>query len=622
MSRPKHEDILKRQVLKLRQSQRWRATDDRDNLWERMVNLYRGKHYKTSSKEDRMLVNQAFATKNVIAPSVAINNPKFTVNARMPEAASQAIITEQVLNYLWRTHKYQDEFRLAVDDFLVIGHGWLKVGYKACKPKEIVKLPDSVDGSDEDEGVDSHDETVVQSESINTAYSADDRPFIERISPLDIYVDPDARHPKELTWIAQRVRRQTADVVVDKRYNATQRVKVASKMNVQRIDDETRSVDGVPTDSSVSYVDIWEFYDIRKGTVSTFCAEQEDGFLIAPAPIPYAFGHPFVMLRNYEVSDTFYPMGELEAIEELQHELNATRTQMMNHRKRYQRKTLYDKDAFDAAGIAALRSDEDNTLVPVNMSDANTDTLANVIGPMPQMGTPPDFYNQSDIISNDINNVSGVSDYMRGAQAEIRRTATEAAMIQDAQNARAADKLSRIESTLSQLGQRVVQLMQQFMTGEQVVRIVGMSQRPVWMKFDREYIQGEFDFEVEGGSTQPRNETFRRNSALQLMEAMVPFIEAGVVDPLAVARRVLQFGFDIKNPDEFFAVPPQAVGPDGQPLPPEAQQAAPPEGGAPTQQPGFAMQTEDEAVAESPIAGIPPELIAQLMGQTGLPQMG
>ena len=43
------------------------------------------------------------------------------------------------------------------------------------------------------------------------------------------------------------------------------------------------------------------------------------------------------MVRNHEVTDEFYPIGELEMIETLQHELNETRTQMMNHRKRFQR---------------------------------------------------------------------------------------------------------------------------------------------------------------------------------------------------------------------------------------------------------------------------------------------
>ena len=96
-------------------------------------------------------------------------------------------------------------------------------------------------------------------------------------------------------------------------------------------------------------------------------------------------------------------------------------------------------------------------------------------------------------------------------------------MIQDAANSRAQDKMARIETFLGQLGERLIQLMQQYMTGEQVVRVVGPTAMPMWLTYDKDYIKGEFDFEVEAGSTQPQNETFRRQSAMQLVDAMAPF---------------------------------------------------------------------------------------------------
>ena len=108
--------------------------------------------------------------------------------------------------------------------------------------------------------------------------------------------------------------------------------------------------------------------------------------------MPYARGQPFVMIRNYEVPDHFYPIGDIEQIESLQLELNETRTQMMNHRKRFARKWLYEKDAFDRDGVMALESDMDNTMIPV-ISDGDP---ANVIAPVPAVITPPEFYNQSD----------------------------------------------------------------------------------------------------------------------------------------------------------------------------------------------------------------------------------
>jgi hypothetical protein len=126
-------------------------------------------------------------------------------------------------------------------------------------------------------------------------------------------------------------------------------------------------------------------------------------------------------------------------------------------------------------------------------------------------------------------------------------------------------------------------LLQQYMTGEQVVRIVGANAAPVWITYDKDYIKGEFDFEVEAGSTQPQNETFRRQSAMQLVDAMAPFASAGVVDTAELAKYVLQMGFGVKDPDQFInaAAPPPAEG-----APPGQQQGALPAGPQPAAPPG------------------------------------
>src|SRR6478735_2511284 len=415
----------------VKRSKNWRSTDKYDDDWQRFVDLYRGKHYNAAGANDQLIVNLVFSTINTIAPSVAVNNPRFVVNARMPEKAPQAVITEEVLNYLWRSHDYQDEFRLAVNDSLIIGHGWCKVGYKFVKPPEEKKADDTLaDPGNEgaDYGIDDRDEVVGNVES--EMYVQEDRPFLERISPLDMFVDPDARHPKEMCWIAQRTWRPLADVQVDSRYSATQRKRVSasswSKFSSGDGNTDFRG-DDRPDRGPKSFVEIIEFYDIKRRTVATFAldGDQEDdsesGFLIKPTPMPYALGHPFEMLRGYEVPDTFYPIGDVAQIESLQLELNQTRSQMMNHRKRFQRKWLYAKDAFDSQGIAALESDIDNTMIPIEGDDPD---LNRVITPLPAVITPTDFYDQSGLITNDIDRVSGISDYQRGsAQTAVKRTA-------------------------------------------------------------------------------------------------------------------------------------------------------------------------------------------------------
>jgi hypothetical protein len=598
MARRKNSDLLAEYTRELRRSRNWRDSEHIDHLWKRMIDLYRGRHYEKISNADRSLVNIAFATKNVIAPSVAVNNPRFTVMARRPEHAPQAVIAEEVLNYLWRAHKYQAEFRLAVDDMLCIGHGWVKVGYKFVK--EPVIKPSEVGDDDSPDGVDDREEHEGNTESETKV--VDDRPFAERISPFDIYVDPDARSLKEARWIAQRVRRPISDVRVDSRYQKKYRELVAATTRSRWTGDQDGAdQDQRPDSAAIGYCDVIEFYDLRRKTVQTFEVEAEDGFLIPPKQMPYAFGHPFVMLRNYNVPDHFYPMGELEAIEILQHELNETRSQMLQHRKRFSRKWIYNVDAFDEEGLKALESDEDNTMVPAQPDGP----LEGVVVPMPSIGTPPDFYNQSDLIQSDIDRISGVSDYMRGAASTTRKTATEAAMIQDAQNSRAQDKLTSIEGSLGEIGSRLIQLSQQFMTGEHVARLTGVN---AWVNYDRDYIAGDFDFEVEGGSTQPRNETFRRQSALQLMDAMAMLVPMGVINVEALARHVLQFGFGIKDVERFMV--------QQQELPPGVQQVgAPEEPPMPQLGPGGGGMPPEALGGGSPFGDIPPELLAMVMAQ-------
>jgi hypothetical protein len=542
MARPSNNEILARYRKKITQSKRWRREEYYDDTWRRLVDLYQGKHYEHYAEEDRILVNLAFSTVNVIAPSISVNYPKITVNAVNPDNAGQAVIAEAVVNYWWRHRNFKDHFRSAVKDFLIVGHGWLKVGYRYVEEERVGDFEDVSDAN------------VEENVTSTTLVVTKDEPFVERVSPFDVFVDPDATSMDDAKWICHRVRRTLNDVRTDKRYAKNAREDVPAVSYARYTDDpSSRKIH----DKDEGYADVYEFYDLKNNTVSVF-ADGGESFLIKPKKQPYAFGHPFVMLRNYDIPDCFYPMGDLEAIEPMQRELNETRTQMMNHRKRYARKYLYRETNFDSNGRAALESDEDNVMVPVQ----GDMPLADAVAPFPALINPPEFYNQSELIRTDIELISGVTEFMRGGVSEIRRTATEAALIQDAQNARTADKLAVIETCIAKLGRRVLQLAQQFMTGEQVARITARDGEPMWVTFDRDYIDGEFDFEVAAGSTQPTNEAYRRQSALQMVDAMAPFVSAGVIDVAKLGAYVLQFGFGVKNPEMFMTTPEQPQ-PDG-----------------------------------------------------------
>ena len=617
MARTSNQELITRYRKKIDQSRRWRQEEKYDDLWRRMIDMYRGKHYVESSDSDQLLVNIAFATINVIAPGVSVNYPKITVNARKSEQAPNAVVTEAIVNYWWRHYECQKEFRRAVKDTLIVGHGWVKTGYRFVEKDVETDAPRET----ADELADLSPESITESAQIIT----EDRPFVERISPFDVFVDSDCTSMSDLRWIAQRIRRPLSDVKKDKRYNSV------ARNDAQPSHYSRYGLDGVrgrdhprpSVEPEDTYVEIWEYYDIDSGKMSVFC-DGGDKFLVNPTEIPFSFGHPFVMIPNYEVPDYFYPMGELEAIEPLQMELNQTRTQMMNHRKRFSRKWLYKESAFDADGRSALESDEDNVMVPV----ISEESINSVVGPMPAIISPPEFYNQSELISSDIDRVSGVSEYQRGSLPEIRRTATEAGIIQDAANARSSDKLALIERSIAEVARRLVALAQEFMTGEAAVRVAGTGAKQVWLNFDKDYLQGEFDFEVEGGSTQPVNETVRRQQAVQVVDAMAPFVNTGIIDMAKLAGYLLTYGFGIKDGASFI-VPPPPPPPPAPPAPPTPVTIVPPEmpqgmpQGMPPQMPqgmppqGMPPQGMPPDMGGLPpeLAGLPPEVLMQLLQQ-------
>jgi len=586
-----------------------------------MVNLYRGRQYRGMATGDRLLVNIAFSTINTLAPAVSIGRPKINVNPRKPEDADKAIVTESIINYWWQHYHCQTEFQRAVKDYLILGHGWVKTGYRFVEESKLDNIQDTADEAAAKEPADDVESMLIIRE---------DRPFLERVDPFEMFVDPDGCSMQDIRWIAQRTRRPLKDVRNDARYNYAARQEVGATV-YQKYGDLNVNMNYTTTygdqNPDEAYADVYEYYDIETGEMCVFSSSGSDKFLVKPTKMPYVFGHPFVMLRNYEIPGFFYPMGELEAIEPLQYELNETRTQMMNHRKRYSRKWLAMESAFDDFGRQMLASDDDNVIVPVKGSE----NLSNVVVPMPALINPPEFYNQSALIQNDIDRVSGVSEYQRGAIPETTRTAREAAIIAEAGNARVAEKLVNIENTIAIAAANLIMLAQQFLTGEQTIRIVGTENAPVWLTFDKDYISGEFDYTVEAGSTAPRNEAFRRDMALQMVAALQPFAQQGLVDLPKLAEYVLGVGFGVKNPGQFLTNPqdqPQAQGqpamsPDqmalaGQGLPPgmtpDQQEAQLPPGFLPQgdiQGPGPQVQGDNTAILQS----LPPEILQALLGQ-------
>jgi hypothetical protein len=602
VARESQEKRLARYRDRIEASRQWRENKGYVQTWRRMIDLYRGQQIQ--GEGDQAMVNMAFSVHNVVVAAVTTQYPKFTVSPNQIGQDDQAVIAEAVLNYAWKHYQFHDEFQAAVVDTSMIGHGWLKIGWRYRERMETVTLSPEEQMAQVEQGKQQADQiaqaaaTDPQAAEIAPSLPTDeeiedavkptqevpnvleDDPFCERISPFDIVIDPEACVLRELRWIAQRSIRDIKEIHEDPAYDARNRRKVEADLTTGTgPDDDYRDREGDP-----GYVDgndddratVWEFYDLQENEWCVF-AESGDGFLVKPDKIlSEAFPNPFVMFRDYDVPDCFYPIGEIESMEELQEEINKTRTQQINARKQYVRKFIGREAALNPKAKEALMSEIDGDVAFVTDDDR---PLNDLIIPAPSLSFDPQlFIAHSGQIVQDMQMVTGLSDYQFGQMPDTRRLATEAMAVEGATNARSSYKLTRIERTLSVVGRHLLAVMQQFMDAQRVARVAGPGGEMLFT-FTPEDIKGEFDLNVEAGSTQPKNDMIRRQEAVTLFNTLAPFMGT-IVDPHELIRYLLQQGYDIKNVDRFF-VPPAPLMPPGAPgTPPGAPGQMPMEGGA------------------------------------------
>lgn len=571
-----------RAAKKLREDNRW------DARWSDFIQMYSNQYPYAELEDygDIVVPNMMFSTVNVIIPSIAITAPKITVTARRSQDQDSASVAEAVVNHQWKEWNVQDEVRQAVKDFVVIGHGWLEVTWEY--KTERVKVP-------QEEWQEMVREALMQRQQAleTSAVSEDnfptpqeiadgipktrdevvkDAPKVSRVSPFDMFVDPDTTRLQDARWIAKRSFVPIETARENKLWDAGVRKKLkASVLSDARDTVEVMSGGGGADQKSkeAGFVIVYEFYDLVNEEVCAF-AEGCDDYLMKPDKSPFPEVHPFVFMQNYEVPERFYPIGDIETVYGLQLELAMTRTQMVNDRKAGRRINMVRSASIGVDGMDALVGGDDQVIIDVLEDRPFSDVFATVN----PVGLDSNWYNQSDMIVNDINTITGVSEYARGTPQHIRRTATEAGLIQDAANARSADKLYKVEQMMGNVAGRMIRLSQVFMDTEGVARVVSEDQVVSWVPYDAMALQGEFVFDVEAGSTQPQNETFRRQAALQLMDTMAPFLGSGLLNEPKLIEHILRNGFGIKSVEDFIAPPP--MGPEGMPMGPEGEMGMPP----------------------------------------------
>lgn len=515
----------------------------REQAWRDAHVQYMGDTKWTGAPDDEtadlVSVNMSFSTLNTLVPFVSDEDPKFAITPYSRDASEEnAVLIEAFMNRLWRSDELagQEHIREATFDYLQLGDGFLKVGYN-IKPLPVF----DANGEEVESDVDIADFSV------------------ERVNPWDIWVDPFSDGIHNARWVCQRIMMPWRELENDDRYKIPKDIE-ASGIDTNNMSPEDRS----RLEDVDNWVTVYEFYDL----VEEWMISLLPGGTTAIRYIEHV-QVPLVQLANYRIPNSPYHMGELEQISSLQDELNKTRSQMITHRRRNAAKWLVREGALEDEAWEAIKSGKVNDIIPVR----GTDPFDQIVAPIHATPISSDAYAMDAQMRADINEITGVNEYLRGMPQNISRTATEATIIEGATNIRTRHKLLQVETAAKNVGQLLLNIirdvlpltrfqeMTMYVTGrdaEKLNRATGQEDvyTNVRLTPSPEIFQGKYIVEVERGSTELRNPEQKaaklRDMAQMMISAMPLLAQSGVFFDLKELLQLWLEAEGIEDVDSLF----------------------------------------------------------------------
>lgn len=556
-------------------------------------------------------INMTLPHISLMCTSIISRDPQMIVTpigGQSDEAEDNATFAQAALQYFWRRTDATDDVKTATEDMLKLGNGFVKVGWEYYADEYKMRPEDL-----EAEGMDIIDELgnsylegqmFEEGDKVQLTYQRVDvdDPFVEYVSPYDVFVPKDARRMDQSRWVAQRLRLPIMEL--KERYGEDAAIQVdvavASDALVSSYQNTTTDIPEV-----INYAVVYEFYDMINRELSVFQIDGSEE--LYRGPIPYSHRYPpFVHLRNYNDGGMqFWSFGDLENIAGIQLMLGEVTRAQIDDLKRSGNKYAIRKRNLTPEVKKQLESPIPDQVLVFDVPE-NSD-LQGVVVPIARQATPPDTYVMDEKLQGAMQQVLGINDFQAGGVGADRMSATAAAVVDGVATLRAQDKLASVETAIAGIGQRILLLCQEFLDDERAIRIAGPS-GGLWLAVSASDIYGEFKVKVEGGSTRALNPATRAQRGIQTMQTVIPALTQLGYDPTNAMRMALRdMGYD----PNFLM-----VGQQGQEMAPEmAPEGMPPEmTGQPSIEEMMA-QMQMQAPPELP----PAEAVAQEFGGPGVP---
>lgn len=528
------EQLLSKWTDRISMGKRHKEQVTEQNRWNTYIDQFKGIYDVVLGNQFVPPINEVYAYVQSTKASLFQRNPYIACNAKKTGTIEGSYIWEALLNHDWQEMKTKEEVELEIDDALLVGHAWHKVGNN---------VKTAGDGN----------ELRVASEKL----------FSNRVSWRDMLFNIGTRRLLvDTLWVAQRIWKPTDEV--KEAYGSR-----ATKLNgaaLPAIDERIRK-DMLYKDD-INFSPIWEIWDARERKIYLMSDETSKDFLEDPKKWPdYLDEFPYQLLSFTETPDEAYPMSDIAPWNPQVLEKIKIFTMALNHMKRWNRQMIVKKGVMGVQEKDKFEMGIDGSILDAKLS--GTQDLQSAFKMLDFGSLPPDIYMILDRLDQIMDKVRGQAGFQQGGVTKTQtRTEGELQLIKGGSDSRTDRKQKRIETHCENIARHLMFHRKANLDLDMVVNVTGneppeilkafqgqgiFDPRTGTLHFSKEQIQGEYDLSVKEGSTLPLDKTTRTQTLREVYQISVPLASAPSVPPfLAEVVKELLKDFEIKGLERAF----------------------------------------------------------------------
>lgn len=519
--------------------------EKRENELKNWNALYTGQLFDEAIPDnDRIFVNYTYSNVENKISTLYYKNPKINVQPRKANLVDQqtgqvvdyiknARNSQETVNYEMKEYAIKKQIRKSLYDWKISGYGVMFTGWDTdvtyaeatqapqqqqeppqdtLLPSEGGQMPQRVDMSQFQQPPQEPPQEQ-QIESINK-----DRPDFRRLRPDRVYFSPDSEDDDDVynRYVVIEETVSYEELKKDKRFKQEDVESISSFEFTDTKSDQKSD--------TLKRVKLYHVWDKDKWCISV--KGLDHNLYETENQYKDVFGDqealPIVLIWGIRKLGEFYPYSDVYITQDQQNHMNKARAAEANHMKRFANIFIFKKGKIDPLDIEKIENAEEGSIIGIDTQDEPLNAVIMAL-PNPDMTFPFQFETR---LIDDTNVIQGINQYQRGSQQDQIKTLGQTQIAEAHSQSRRDQEQMIVEDYVEKIYQRLLQLNQAFLQQPVYTKIVGESGAQDWLSITKDDIQGEFDLQVESGSTVKMDDDVVRKQTLDAFNLLYPLPES------------------------------------------------------------------------------------------------